>query len=196
MAMRLREAVVAFLAVLAACVALAGCGGSPKVSPPSAATTAVADISEYRLGPGDRLRMIVFRQEDLSGEFLLDGQGAVSLPLIGKIDAKNKTLREFETAVQDRLRDGYLSDPRVSVEMLNFRPFYILGEVFKPGEYPYLDGMTVMKAVATAQGFTYRADQRRVFIKRADENEERSYRLDSATPIMPGDTVRIPERFF
>lgn len=180
-------------------------GGPPVVSqaapatapaPMAAAGPITAANPEYRVGPGDRLRIIVFGQQDLGGEFQLDGTGVVSLPLIGQVIVKDKTVRELETAIAERLRDGYLSDPRVSAEVLNFRPFYILGEVNRPGEYPYTDGLTVMKAVATAQGYTYRANQKRVFIKRAHETEEKAYPLQAATSVGPGDTIRIPERFF
>ncbi len=82
------------------------------------------------------------------------------------------------------------------MEVLNYRPFYILGEVNKPGEYPYTNGLTVMNAVATAEGFTYRANTKRVFIKRADTSEEQEYPLNSTTPVAPGDTIRVAERFF
>ncbi|MBU6371304.1 MAG: polysaccharide export protein [Alphaproteobacteria bacterium] len=181
-------------------------GGPPPVTTPASpgpATPAPVPVAgpggvspEYRVGAGDRLRIIVFGQQDLGGEFQLDGSGVVSLPLIGQVVVKDKTVRELEMAIADRLRDGYLSDPRVSAEVLNFRPFYILGEVNRPGEYPYTDGLTVMKAVATAQGYTYRANQKRVFIKRAHETEEKAYPLQAATTVGPGDTIRIPERFF
>lgn len=173
-------------------------GAGPSATPPApvVAGPITSANPEYRVGAGDRLRIIVFGQQDLGGEFQLDGSGVVSLPLIGQVVVKDKTVRELEMAIADRLRDGYLSDPRVSAEVLNFRPFYILGEVNRPGEYPYTDGLTVMKAVATAQGYTYRANQKRVFIKRAHETEEKAYPLQAATTVGPGDTIRIPERFF
>lgn len=195
----MRSWLKSFLVMMAAMVSLAfgvaGCASAPSTRSETAVTVEAIQ-AEYRLGPGDRLRVIVFQQEDLTGEFLVDGTGAVAFPLIGKVDARGRTIREFEKAVEARLKDGYLSDPRVSAEMLNFRPYYILGEVVKSGEYPYQDGMTVMKAVATAEGFTYRADKRKVFIKRADEPIERAFKLDSSTTVLPGDTVRIPERLF
>jgi protein involved in polysaccharide export with SLBB domain len=145
---------------------------------------------------GDKVRIIVFGQTDLSGEFSLDGSGAISMPLVGKIEALNLTTAQLEVAIANRLKDGYLNDPRVSAQVLNFRPFFILGEVNKPGEYPFQDGMTILKAVATAGGHTYRADQRRVFIKRAEGGKEESVPVTSSTPVHPGDTIRIPERFF
>jgi polysaccharide export outer membrane protein len=106
------------------------------------------------------------------------------------------TIPQFQKEVETALKNGYLKEPRVSVEVLNYRPFYILGEVTKPGEYPYTNGLTVQNAVATANGFTYRANTKKVFIKRADATEEREYPLTSNTQVAPGDTIRIAERFF
>jgi len=154
------------------------------------------DSVEYRLGAGDQLRIIVFGEEDLSGEFVVDGRGTVSLPLIGEIDAGGLTAREFQQAFADELRNGYLNDPRVSVEVINFRPYYILGEVEAAGEYPFSDGLTVMNAVATAGGFTYRANRRVVFIRRAGSDREIEVPLRAVTEVQPGDTIRIGERFF
>ncbi|WP_417471052.1 polysaccharide biosynthesis/export family protein [Maricaulis sp.] len=154
------------------------------------------DSVEYRLGAGDQLRIIVFGEEDLSGEFVVDGRGTVSLPLIGEIDAGGLTAREFQQAFADELRNGYLNDPRVSVEVINFRPYYILGEVEAAGEYPFSDGLTVMNAVATAGGFTYRANRRVVFIRRAGSDREIEVPLLAVTEVQPGDTIRIGERFF
>ena len=110
--------------------------------------------------------------------------------------AQGQTIPEFQRAIETELQKGYLKDPRVSVEVLNYRPFYILGEVENPGEYPYTNGLSVLNAVATAGGFTYRANNRRVFIKRADDDAEREYPLTPMTPVAPGDTIRIKERFF
>jgi polysaccharide export outer membrane protein len=103
---------------------------------------------------------------------------------------------EFQQAVQTSLKDGYIQDPHVSVEVLTYRPYYILGEVQKPGEYPYSNGLSVMNAVATANGFTYRANTKKVFIKRADSSAEEEYPLTSMTPVAPGDTIRVTERYF
>jgi len=151
---------------------------------------------EYRLGAGDQIRVIVFGEEALSGEFFIDGNGSVSLPLIGEVTAGDRTLREFEEAVAHEFRAGYLNDPRVSAEVLNYRPFYILGEVEEAGEYPFSEDLTVMNAVATAGGFTYRANTRVVYIKHAGSVTEVAYPLTSTVPVLPGDTVRISERFF
>ena len=153
-------------------------------------------VEEYRLGAGDKLRVIVFGEEDLSGEFLVDGTGMVSIPLVGEIPAMNLTVREFQRSLEVALKNGYLNDPRVSAEVANFRPFYILGEVNEPGTYPYSDGLTVMNAVAVASGFTYRANQRVVYIRRDGEMTESQLSLTSSTVVKPGDTIRIAERLF
>ncbi|MEP0069076.1 polysaccharide biosynthesis/export family protein [Pyruvatibacter sp.] len=150
----------------------------------------------YKLGTGDRVRVIVFNEEDLSGEFEVDSTGSLALPLIGNISARGLTLREFETSVADALRDGYLKDPRVNVEVLNFRPFYIIGEVENGGEYDFVPEMTVLNAVALAGGYTYRADDRRVFVTKAGTNTEVEHRMESAIKVLPGDIIRVPERFF
>lgn len=152
--------------------------------------------NDYVLGPRDKVRIIVFGEESLSGEFFISGNGKVSLPLIGDVDAAGLTVGALQQKIQDTLRGGYLRDPRVSAEILNFRPFYILGEVTKPGEYPYNNGLTLLSAVATAGGFTYRANTKKVFIKGARDNSERAVTVTSTTTVSPGDTIRVPERFF
>lgn len=153
---------------------------------------------EYQLDAGDRVRVIVFNEPDLSGEFEVDGTGVVSLPLIGKVSARGLTARDFEDAIATALLDGYLKDPRVSIEVLNFRPFYIIGEVENGGEYDYVPDMTVLNAVALAGGYTYRADDRRVYITQAGANSEVEVRLDEGAGIqvLPGDIIHVPERFF
>ncbi|WP_374575530.1 polysaccharide biosynthesis/export family protein [Phenylobacterium sp.] len=152
--------------------------------------------SEYRLGPGDKVRVIVFGEESLTGEFVVAGNGKVAFPLVGDVQAANLTIPQFQDNLVAALRNGYLKEPRVSAEVLTYRPYYILGEVNKPGEYPYSNGLTVLNAVATAGGFTYRAQTKRVFIRRLNETSETAYELRSETPVAPGDTIRIGERFF
>lgn len=191
------------LALAASNVACATSGAITSVVTADGSEVLLADASqeqrelvEYRLGSGDRLRVIVFGEDTLSGEYTVDGSGAVSLPLIGEVTAGGLSLREFQRAVEASLRDGYLNDPRVSAEVMNFRPFYIMGEVRDPGEYPFTSGLTVVNAVATAGGFSYRANTRVVFIKRAGADREVQYPLTVNTPVQPGDTIRIGERFF
>lgn len=180
--------------VVAGLLLLAACAGNAIPSLKGPAKGGLETI-EYRLGSGDKLRVIVFSEEALSGEFDVDGTGTVSLPLIGLIQAKDLTLREFEAEVAVKLRDGYLKDPRVSAEVLNYRPFYIFGEVEQPGEYPYTNGMTVLNAIAVGGGYTFRADKLRIYISRNQESEV-EYLLDTSVRVQPGDIVRIAERFF
>ncbi len=150
----------------------------------------------YLLGPGDQLRVIVFGSEDLSGEFEIDGTGLVSLPLIGKIRAGGKTLAETESAIIEALKPDYLKDPHVSLQVLNYRPFYIIGEVRAPGSYPYVNGMTVLEAVAIAGGFTYRAKESRMKIIRATDATRQKNTVSPRTVVFPGDVIEVPERFF
>ena len=160
--------------VFAAVIALTGCQSS---APASSRTTDVdsigqREIGEYRLGASDQIRITVFGEPELSGEYLLDGTGTVSLPLIGEVTALDLTIREFEGAIAQRYSDGYLRDPRVNAEVMNYRPFYILGEVRTPGEYPYTSGLTILNAVATAGGFTYRANDDVILIRGANDDQE------------------------
>ena len=152
-----------------------------------------ADVAGYTLGPGEQVRITVFRQEQLSGEFRIDGSGALSLPLVGDVQATGLTTRELEARIADQLKsDGYLVNPRVSAEVLIFRPFYILGEVNNPGQYEYTNGMTVTNAVALAGGYTYRADSDDIEIRRTDC----AVSADQTTKVLPGEVVFVPERFF
>jgi polysaccharide export outer membrane protein len=165
---------------------------------PASASQPVASIRvEYRLGAGDKVRISVFGEDTLSGEFLVPGgDGTIAFPLIGGVQAAGLTVSELQSEIEAKLKPDYLKDPHVSIEVLNYRPFYILGEVMKPGEYPYTNGLTVLNAVATANGFTYRANHHKVYIKRANSSSEVEYNLDASTVVQPGDTIRIGERFF
>ncbi len=151
---------------------------------------------QYRMGPGDNLRITVFGQEDMSGEFLVDGSGFLSMPLIGEVKAGGLTVREVERAIVKKLKPDYLKNPSVSIGVLNYRPFYIIGEVKKPGSYPYVSGMTVVNAIALAGGYTYRARENKVLITRARNPERKKQRANHDTAVLPGDVIEVPERFF
>jgi len=138
----------------------------------------------------------VFGEADLSGSYVVDGQGQITLPLVGQVIIGKLTLSEASTSLENRLKDGWLKDPKVTAELVKGRPYYILGEVNKPGEYPFVAGLTVMNAVASAGDFTYRADKSRILIKNADNPNEHEVELTPTTPVRPGDTIRIRERFF
>jgi len=168
---------------------------SRQVADPAISAAAQTNTA-YTLGTGDKLRINVFGQPELSGEFVVDGTGAISLPLIGQVEAVGISTQELETKIATNLSSGFLLDPKVSAEVINYRPFYILGEVGRPGEYPFNSGLTVLNAVAAAGGFTYRANKKVVFIKSADGNEEAALKLDTNTVVRPGDTLRIGERIF
>jgi polysaccharide export outer membrane protein len=162
---------------------------------PSAASQ-VVDDEHYTLGSGDKIKITVYGEDDLGGEFALDGTGHVQLPLIGQVKAVGLTLHQFAATVATALQNGYLKDPKVNVQVINYRPFYIIGEVNKPGEYPYESGLTVLRAVALAGGYTYRANDDKVYVRRVNEHDESRMPADSRTRILPGDIVRVPERIF
>ena len=156
-----------------------------------------ADSADYTLGTGDKVRVTVFGEDDLGGEFQVDGSGYLRLPLIGQVKAAGLSVRNFETQVKQKLEEGqYLKDAKVNVEVLSYRPFYIMGEVNKPGEYPYVNDMSVLTAVALAGGYTYRANDSEVLIRRNGETKEQQLPADETTKVHPGDIIRIPERFF
>jgi protein involved in polysaccharide export with SLBB domain len=150
----------------------------------------------YKLGAGDRLKVTVFGEDALSGEFEIDGQGMVSLPLIGNLKAGGSDVRSLENNFADKLKDGYLVSPRVSIEVLNFRPFFILGEVKNPGSYPYVNGLTVLNAVALAGGFTHRARTDQVLIRHGSDAKEKEFGEGEDGKVLPGDVIRVTERFF
>jgi protein involved in polysaccharide export with SLBB domain len=161
-----------------------------------AAEEASAISDDYRLAAGDQLRVSVYGHDDLSGEFEVDGKGQLSLPLIQDIDAANKTLNELEADITDELQPDYLKNPRVSVEVISYRPFYIVGEVNAPGSYPFVSGMTVINGVALAGGFTYRAQKARIKIIRDHTTSKEEIDASANTAVLPGDVIEIGERFF
>ena len=150
----------------------------------------------HRLSPGDRIKVTVFGHDDLSGEFELDGDGSISLPLIRVVPAAGLTAKELEGAITDKLKPDYLRNPSVTVEVLSYRPFYIIGEIKAPGAYPYVNGMTVLNAVALAGGYTYRARTKSIIIKRHIGESQADIRAKPETPVLPGDVIEIPERYF
>lgn len=169
------------------------------VSTTAAPELRVADDSEtpYRLGPGDKLRVTVFTEARLNGEYIVATDGNISLPLVGEIPARGETIAGVREALRQRLANGILNDPKVAIEPVAYRPYYILGEVNKPGEYIYSAGIKLEQAVAAAGGFTYRANRGTVFLRRGDDAAERRIKLrKQQVRVMPGDTIRIGERYF
>lgn len=184
---------------------LAACGGGPipgTLGGPAGSVGADGEVTPqrlaapaYTLDSGDRVRIVVFRHEDLSGEFEVDGSGSFAMPLIGQVDAAGLSTQQLQERIAERLRDGYLVDPQISIEVLNYRPFFILGEVNQPGQYPYASGMSVINAVALAGGFTFRAREDSIAVQRGGSGAPQVV-VTPDTPILPGDIIRVPERFF
>lgn len=176
---------------------------SPTLPPPASSSPVLSSPviasdeaqGAYKLGDADKVRVIVFNEPTLSGEFTVNAGGSISVPLVGEVAATGRTTTELQADIEQKLRAGYLRDPHVSIDVLTFRPFYILGEVTSPGQYPYSAKLTVMNAVATAKGFTYRADKRRVYIKHPG-GAEQAVPLTAGVLVAPGDTIRIGERYF
>jgi polysaccharide export outer membrane protein len=192
--MLLRPAFLLLLTLLFSACAEKGQG--PVISSGERYASAASAVSDYRLGVGDRVRVTVFNEPSLTGEFWVNPDGMISLPLIGNVPARDRPVAEIARDAQARFGDGYLRDPRVAAEVVVFRPFYILGEVDAPGQYPYVNGLTAMNAVALAKGFTPRANRDVIRIRRQGETDEVNYRLTPELIVYPGDTVRIGERFF
>jgi polysaccharide export outer membrane protein len=151
----------------------------------------------YRLGAGDKVRVTVFGEADLTGEYEVDGTGVVALPLVGEVKAVGGTARDLEAGIVKKLSQGYLKNPTVAVEVLSYRPFFILGEVKRPGSYPYKNGLNVLNAVALAGGYTYRAKSNVWVITRSGDKEYQEREVQNGDFIVrPGDTIVVPERFF
>lgn len=151
----------------------------------------------YKLGSGDKIKLVVYGEDDLGGEYLVDGAGQVQLPLLGQVPAAGLTIHQFVASVASLfVSEGYLKHPRVSVEVENYRPFYIIGEVKTPGQYPYITGMNALNAIALAGGYTYRADDSAVYVRRNGSNNEVKAPADQTTKIGPGDIIRVGERVF
>lgn len=150
----------------------------------------------YLLGPGDRVKITVFGHQDLSGEFQLDAYGRISMPLIQTVNAASLSQSELESLITHRLRPDYLVNPRVSVEVLTYRPFYIVGEVRNAGDFPYQGNLTVLKAIALAGGYTERANTKKVYITRAKDPDKKKRKASQDTVVYPGDIITIPPRYF
>jgi protein involved in polysaccharide export with SLBB domain len=150
----------------------------------------------YRLGTGDKLRVTVYDESTLSGDFDVNDQGFIGLPLIGQVAVAGKTLAQAEAAITERYGKDYLVNPRVNLQVLNYRPFFILGEVKSPGSYPYQNGMTVVNAVVLAGGYTTRANRDRIYVKRIGAGSAAEKEINEDDVVLPGDIIRVAERFF
>lgn len=189
---------------LSACLllllSLVGCAAAPIQAPPSPAAAPgaypVPDLSQYRIGIGDRLRVEVYGEGDLSLEATVDPGGRISYPLLGSIPVVNKTAKELQDDMVARLSAGYLRNPDVRVLVTGYRAFYVIGQVRKPGSYPYVIGLTVEKALAIAGGFTALASSRRMFLLHENQPTDRRIKVELGTTVLPGDTLVIEEGLF
>ena len=182
--------------ILALCViaaALAGCAAGPRYQ----AGWFEDDPSQpYTLAAGDRLRVIVFGQDALSNSYSVDGSGHISMPLIGLVGAQGRSTHDLERDIEAKLRGGFIREPKVSVEVEAYRPFYVLGEVTTAGQYPYVNGMTVQNAIAIAGGYSPRAAKGKVDLTRVIDGQPTTYSVPEIHPVRPGDTITVRERFF
>lgn len=184
-----------FLAALLVGVLLTGCGMAPTGRDVS--TAAIPANTAYTLWPGDRLKIAVFNEADLTGEFQVDELGNIAFPLVGEIKASGLTLEQFRQNLSAKLRKGYVRNPSITLEVLNYRPINIIGEVKKAGQYAYRPGMTLQDMPAIAGGYSYRADQETIHIVRLQGGQTIKTEIgNSSVVILPGDTIKIPERFF
>jgi polysaccharide export outer membrane protein len=182
------------LAALGLCL-LSGCATPPPTTGSVALHTAL--VAPYRLDSGDRLRVIVFGQTDLSNTYAIDQSGQISMPLIGALPARGRTTAEMETAIAAKLRGGgFVRSPDVSVEVDRYRPFFAMGEVAQPGQYAYVTGLTVQAAIAIAGGFSPRANRNYVDVTRSYNGQVETGRLQMTDPLMPGDTIVVRESIF
>jgi polysaccharide export outer membrane protein len=188
----LRAAIICLLAALA----LSGCmTTSGPVALAYAPVPTVYDAA-YRLDAGDKLRIVVYGQDGLTNTYAIDAGGSITMPLIGSVPARGRTPAGLASEITAKLRNGYIRDPSVAVEIESYRPFFILGEVAAPGQYPYVPNMSVESAVAIAGGFSPRARRDSVILTHTDSSGSMRVVVPLGTPIGPGDTVLVGERWF
>ena len=192
---RLSSALIAALTVAAIAGACADTVSGPISTLPSKAG-AVELSRVYRLGVGDKIKLTIFGEPDMSGTYEVNAVGNVPVSLIGEVPAKGQGIAEFRDSVRHRLSQGYLNNPKVSVEVVNFRPIYIHGEVRSGGEFPYKNGLKLRDAIALAGGFTYRANETHVVLVREGSPAQVKVALPADVDVLPGDNIRVPERFF
>jgi protein involved in polysaccharide export with SLBB domain len=152
--------------------------------------------ASYNLDTGDRVRISVFGQDGISNSYFVDAAGYVNIALVGPVAARGLTAPALAQAIAGRLREGFVREPHVSVEVEAYRPFYILGEVNAPGQYPYQPGITLETAIAIAGGYSARADKRNVMLTRAMNGAPFKSKVPLQTPLRPGDTINVAERWF
>jgi protein involved in polysaccharide export with SLBB domain len=192
--------VASCLIVLLAISSLTGCatgpGASSQIGENMQARAPVRALpGSYVLGANDQIHVVVYNEPTITGDYMIDGAGNLSVPAAGRVRAAGLTAEQLERKLTAKLNSGILKDARVTVQVSNYAPFYIRGEVKKPGEFPYKPGLTLGDAVALAGGYTYRANESQAFVRAAGAGTEISRSLAVDPPIAPGDNIRIPERF-
>ena len=165
-------------------------------APAPAPVPAISAQSPYTLDSGDRLRIVVFGQDGLTNSYLVDASGHIAMPLIGSVMAKGETTDQLSARIAEKLRDGYIREPHVAVEVEAYRPFFILGEVTAPGQYPYIANMTAETAVAIAGGFAPRAVRQSVVLIRTYNGQQMRMTVPLGYQLRPGDTINVQERWF
>lgn len=156
----------------------------------------VGTVQASAIAGGDKLKVTTFGEDRFSGEFTVHGDGKITFPLFGEIQASGLTPGQLADTIAGRLAPDYLREPRVTAEVISFRPVYVLGEVARPGQYAYVEGMTMYALVAQAGGFSYRANHKYAYVRRANEQAENRVIVESSTAVLPGDTIRVPQRIF
>ncbi|WP_320196677.1 polysaccharide biosynthesis/export family protein [Agrobacterium rosae] len=177
-------------------VAFATLLGGCSAYKPAPRTFNEAALQPYRLDSGDRLRVNVFDQAGLTNTYTIDQAGYVAFPLVGQVAARGKTVSQLESGIAQKLRQGFLKNPDVTIEIDRYRPVFVMGEVGRPGQYSYVPGMTAQNAIAIAGGFTSRANQRDVDITRKINANVLTGRVIISAPVIAGDTIYVRERFF
>ncbi len=167
---------------------VAGCAHPPPLPP--------ADPGPYRLDAGDVVRVIVYNQQSLSTDYTVSDSGTISIPMIGEIAARSLTVQELQAKIYEKLNNGVLVNPGVSVQLAQSRPVFVVGEVSKPGQYPYLPNLNVLAAVASAGGYTVRADQSYVTVVRSKSDHPAEWSAGPLAGLQPGDVVVVHEQFF
>lgn len=173
------------------------CALQPAAVVAQGSSGAEANVEPYRLGSGDEIRLTIFGLDSANGAYTIGDGGRLSIPLVGPIEAEGRTVAELETAIADALKaKQIIKDPSVTAQVVKYRPFFIMGEVQRPGQYPYAPGMTVLQAVSVAGGYTFRANEKKATIRRSAAGASAKTAATPDTQIRPGDTIIIPEAWF
>jgi protein involved in polysaccharide export with SLBB domain len=176
---------------------LSGCSSMTQFGFAPATDVSLAKLDRiYRLGVGDKLKVEVFGEPELTGESEVNASGNISLPLLGDVAAKGATLDQFSGTLRQKLQQGYIKNPQLNVQVLNYRPIYVQGEVRHGGEFPFKAGLSIADAVALAGGYTYRSVTNSILLRRQGEATGRSIPMDGSIPVLPGDNLSVEERFF